>query len=244
MQSQASETVILEWLTTRRRGKLWVPESFGRGAEGGCMVNQSTCALLLKLSHMLKSENIIVSGSLLPQSKLNNDFPKEKRLREADSQLLTPKSQVISVMWPDGLSPQLHNPLKPPHAALVLNLASGVFQNARHLRHIIQSRSRKAQTFLTFYLWCRGCQGRQGHAGSLDAYSLLPGAGLFHFAWLMEENGLSTLAAWLYMALQYNEIWIRATLVNTVRVGRIQDLQQSWFFIAEKKTWCYTLEPR
>lgn len=43
------------------------------------MVNQSTCALLLKLSHMLKSENIIVSGSVLLQSKLNNDFPKEKK---------------------------------------------------------------------------------------------------------------------------------------------------------------------
>lgn len=43
------------------------------------MVNQSTCALLLKLSQMLKSENIIVSGSVLLQSKLNNDFPKEKK---------------------------------------------------------------------------------------------------------------------------------------------------------------------
>lgn len=43
------------------------------------MVNQSTCALLLKLSHMLKSENITGSGSLLLQTKLNNDFPKEKK---------------------------------------------------------------------------------------------------------------------------------------------------------------------
>ena len=34
VESQASETVILEWLTTRRRGKLWVPGVFGRGAEG------------------------------------------------------------------------------------------------------------------------------------------------------------------------------------------------------------------
>lgn len=53
-------------------------ESLGEGQKG-CMVNQSTCALLLKLSHMLKSENIIVSGSVLLQSKLNNDFPKEKK---------------------------------------------------------------------------------------------------------------------------------------------------------------------
>ena len=122
-------------------------ESLGEGHKG-CMVNQSTSALLLKLSHMLKSENITVSGSLLLQTKLNNDFPKEKGW-EADTPL-TPKSQVICVMWPDGLSPQPHNPLKLPHAALVLNLASGVFQNARHLRHVIQSRVGKAQTFLTF----------------------------------------------------------------------------------------------
>lgn len=53
-------------------------ESLGEEHKG-CMVNQSTCALRWKLSHMLKSENITVSGSLLLQTKLNNDFPKEKK---------------------------------------------------------------------------------------------------------------------------------------------------------------------
>ena len=84
VESQASETVIFEGLTTRRRGSLPGEEascesleSLGEGHKG-CMVNQSTSALLLKLSHMLKSENITVSGSLLLQTKLNNDFPKEK----------------------------------------------------------------------------------------------------------------------------------------------------------------------
>lgn len=43
------------------------------------MVKSEYLCSPFKTFHMLKSENIIVSGSVLLQSKLNNDFPKEKK---------------------------------------------------------------------------------------------------------------------------------------------------------------------
>lgn len=106
-------------------------------------------------------------------------------------------------MWPDGLYPQLHNPLKPPHAAPVLNLAFGFFQNARHLRHVIQSRSRESTKYNVPHILTRMIRmsGMTRGRWFFRCPQFNRRCRSFNFAWLMEDNGLSTPEAWSHMGL-------------------------------------------
>lgn len=67
------------------------------------------------------------------------------------------------------------------HSLVILSnhqmLAFGFFQNARHPRYIIQSRSQESPKYNVPHILIRMTRG-QGAADSLDAHGLISGAGL------------------------------------------------------------------
>ena len=160
------------------------------------MVNQSICALRWKLSHMLKSENITVSGSLLLQTKLNNDFPKEKKAERQTHLWLQRARWSVSCDQMGCL-----------HSSIILSNRHTLpwfstwllefFKNARHLRHVIQNRSRESAKYnlshiLTRMPWMSGMTRPRWF---FRCPQFDPRCWPFSFC-LTEENDLSTLAAW------------------------------------------------